>query len=62
MTWVLFVIFLEAERYYVSPNGMYQTMNDCFEARDYFLATAPDPDNKINYEAVCVKSDVVSSF
>jgi hypothetical protein len=55
MTWVLFVILLEADRYYVSPNGMYPTMEDCFEARDFFMATAPQP--KINYEAICVQTD-----
>lgn len=57
MTWVLFVIMLEADRYYVSPTGMHQSMEECFAARDYFLATAPKP--KINYEAVCIQSDKV---
>ena len=55
MTWVLFVIVLEADRYYVSPNGMYESMDDCFEAREFFMATAPQP--KINYEAICVATD-----
>jgi len=55
MTWILFVILVEADRYYVSPNGMYPTMEDCFEARDFFMATAPQP--KINYEAICVQTD-----
>jgi hypothetical protein len=57
MTWLLFVILLESERYIVAPQGLFIEMNDCFEARDYFLATAPQP--KINYEAVCIPSDVV---
>lgn len=57
MTWILFLIVLEADRFYVSPNGMYPTMNDCFEAREFFLATAPQP--KINYEAICVATDKV---
>ena len=57
MTWVLFGLFLEANRYMVAPQGVYAEMNDCFEARDYFLATAPQP--KINYAAVCIPSDVV---
>ena len=58
MTWVLFVIVLEADRYYVSPNGMYKTMEDCFEAREFFMATAPQP--KINYEAICIQSDKIN--
>jgi hypothetical protein len=60
MTWVLFVIVLEADRYYVSPNGMYETMNDCFEAREFFMATAPKP--KINYDAICIQSDKIEGI
>ena len=30
-------------------------MAGCFEARDFFMATAPKP--KINYEAVCVQTN-----
>ena len=57
MTWVLFVIVLEADRYYVSPNGMYKTMDECFEAREIVLQSAPQP--KINYEAICIQSDKI---
>ena len=39
----------------VSPQGVYPMMADCFEARDFFMATAPKP--KINYEAICVQTD-----
>ena len=53
--WILFVILLEANRYYVSPNGIYATMNDCFEARDFFMATAPQP--KMNYDAICIQTN-----
>lgn len=55
MMWILFVILLESDRYYVSPQGMYPTMDGCFEARDFFIATAPQP--KINYEAICIQTD-----
>lgn len=58
MTWVLFVIVLEADRYYVSPNGMYQTMDACFEAREVVMQSAPQP--KINYEAICIQSDKIN--
>ena len=53
--WVLFVILLEANRYYVSPNGIYPSMNDCFEAREYVMQTAPQP--KMNYDAICIQTN-----
>lgn len=53
--WMLFVILLEADRYYVSPNGIYPTMQGCLEAREYFMATAPQP--KINYDAICIQTN-----
>jgi hypothetical protein len=55
--WILFIIMLDSDRYYVQPNSFYSTMDKCFEARDVFMATAPQP--KINYEAVCVQTDRV---
>lgn len=58
-TWILFIIVLEADRYYVQPNSFYPTMDKCFEARDVFMATAPQP--KINYEAVCVQTDRIET-
>jgi hypothetical protein len=53
--WMLFLIVLEADRYFVSPQGPFPTMEVCFEAREIVLQTAPQP--KINYEAVCVQTD-----
>ena len=58
MMWMLFVIVLEADRYFVSPQGPFPTMEVCFEARERILSTAPKP--KINYEAVCIATDKVS--
>jgi hypothetical protein len=55
--WMLFVIMLEVDRYYVAPQGPFPSMEVCFEARDYFMDTAPKP--KINYEAVCIQTDKV---
>ena len=55
--WMLFVIFLEADRYYVVQNGVFQTMESCFAAREVFMLTAPQP--KINYEAVCISTNKV---
>ena len=53
--WVLFIIMLDATQYYVQPNSVYSTMDKCFEAREVFMAAAPQP--KINYEAICIQTD-----
>lgn len=55
--WMLFVILLESDRYYVSPNGVFSTMGACFEAREVFMSSAPQP--KMNYEAVCIQTNKV---
>ena len=54
--WLLFAILIQTDGYAVFPQGPFMTMNDCFEAREVFINTAPKP--KINYEAVCVQTDV----
>lgn len=53
--WMLFLIVLEADRYFVQPQGPFATMGECFEARDVIISTAPQP--KINYEAICIQTD-----
>jgi len=53
--WILFLIILEPNQYLVSHQGPFATMQDCFEARDFTMNTAPQP--KINYEAVCIQTD-----
>jgi len=53
--WMLFVIVLETDRYFVAPRGPFPTMEVCFEAREFVMQTAPQP--KINYEAVCIQTD-----
>ena len=55
--WMLFVIVLEADRYFVAPRGPYPSMEVCFEERERTLATFPEP--KINYEAVCVHTNKI---
>ena len=57
--WLLFAILSQSEGYAVYAQGPFATMDECFEAREYFMATAPQP--KINYEAVCVQTDVVGN-
>ena len=54
--WLLFAILIQTDGYAVFPQGPFMTMNDCFEAREVFINTAPQP--KINYEAVCIQTDV----
>ena len=58
ITWVLFVLLLEAERYYVMPQGHYMTMEECFEARDVVMQSAPQP--KMNYDAICIQTNEIS--
>ena len=55
IVWVMFIIILDSTQYYVHPNSVYSTMDKCFEAREVFMATAPQP--KMNYEAVCIQTD-----
>jgi hypothetical protein len=54
---MLFAIIITADGYGVMPQGPFATLAQCFEAREYFMDTAPKP--KINYEAVCVRSDKI---
>ena len=53
--WMLFLIVLEADVYFVAPQGPFTSLEGCFEAREYVMQTAPQP--KINYEAVCIQTD-----
>jgi len=55
--WMLFVIVLQADSYMVAPQGPFMSMEVCFEARERILTTFPEP--KINYEAVCIRTDKV---
>jgi hypothetical protein len=57
--WLLFAILIQTGGYAVFPQGPFMTMDDCFEAREYFMATAPQP--KMNYEAVCIQTDVTGN-
>jgi len=57
---MLFAIIITAEGYGTMPQGPFATMDECFEARQYFMDTAPKP--KINYEAVCVQTDQVETL
>ena len=41
----------------VSPNGLFTSEAECLTAREYFIATAPQP--QINYDALCIATDKV---
>lgn len=56
--WILFVILVQPTQFSAGPASFHATMNECFEAREYFIQSAPKP--KINYEAVCVQTDVAN--
>lgn len=58
ITWVLFVLLLENEKYYVMPQGQYMTMADCFLGREEFMRTAPTP--KMNYDSICIKTNQIT--
>lgn len=55
--WMLFLIVLEANVYFVSPQGVFMSMEECFKAREAVMQSAPQP--KINYEAICIQTDKV---
>ena len=57
--WLLFAILIQTDGYAVYPQGPFATMDKCFEAREYFMATAPQP--KINYDAICIQTDVTGN-
>lgn len=54
--WMLFVILLNPEGYNTMFMGTHPSMEGCFTARDAIIATAPQP--KINYEVVCIQTDI----
>ena len=57
--WLLFAILIQTDGYAVYPQGPFMTMDQCFEAREHFINTAPKP--KINYEAVCIQTDMTGN-
>jgi len=57
--WLLFAILIQSDGYAVYPQGPFATMDQCFEAREHFMATAPQP--KMNYGAICIQTDVTGN-
>lgn len=59
MSWILVAVLIIDQEIKVMPLAAFETMAVCFEAREVFVSTAPVP--KINYEAVCIRTDQVES-
>lgn len=55
MTWFLFVIFLQADRYYVAVHSMHQSEESCSVVRETVVDETGRP--PLNYEAVCIPAD-----
>ena len=55
--WVLIGILLTQEAIYAQPVSTHVTMADCFEAREVAMQDLPQP--KINYEFVCVRTNLI---
>ena len=58
MAWLLFLIVVDSNVYFVAPQGMFTSMEECFTARDRSLVTLPKP--KINYELICVSTNKIA--
>jgi len=53
--WMLVAIILMDGQVKVMPISAHVSVASCYAVREGFIATAPQP--KINYEAVCIKTD-----
>ena len=54
--WALVAVLLSAKGVAVQPIHLYNTMEECFAGREVFMLPMPKP--KVNYELVCVRTDV----
>lgn len=54
--WVLVAVLLSAKGVAVQPISLYNTMEECFAGREEFMLPMPKP--KVNYEFVCVRTDL----
>ncbi len=53
--WVLVAILVMDSNFKMMPLGAFVSMDECFQAREAFMATGPKP--KINYESVCIQTN-----
>jgi len=54
--WALIGVMLAAKGVAVQPISLHETMEECFAAREMVMTQMPKP--KVNYETVCVRTDV----
>lgn len=53
--WMLVaVIMIDGQLRFMALTA-HTSVAECYASREYFIATAPKP--KINYEAICIKTD-----
>ena len=57
MTWILFVILMDAQGYEVILDSMHTTMESCFEQRERVVEYLGEP--IVNYQAVCARTDQI---
>lgn len=59
MYWVLIYLVLGAEGLESNPVGAFETMAECFEARDELILLVSDKETfPVNQQAICIKSDL----
>lgn len=49
---MLFVILVSGTEYYVQPDSMHMTMEECFQRRELIVQMVGEP--IVNYQAVCI--------
>ena len=54
--WALVAILLSNKGVGVQPVNLHDSMEDCFMAREVMMTAMPKP--KLNYELVCIRTDV----
>jgi len=54
--WALVAVVLSTKGVGVQPVELYKSMDDCFTAREVLMTSMPKP--KVNYELVCIRTDV----
>ena len=57
MTWLLFVILMDAEGYAIKLDSMHTTMESCFEQRERIVQYMGEP--IVNYQAVCARTNKI---
>lgn len=54
--WALVAVLLSTKGVGVQPISVYESMEQCFQVREVYMQRMPQP--KVNYEMVCIRTDV----